>query len=296
MPQLTIVKGPFKGQKFSFDGEAVFIGRSAENDVQLKIGQVSRKHFKIYRVGEKSYITDLESKNGTFLGSEAVAPGTGVEIKDNDIIRIANSELKVTGLLAAEKEPKRDVEVVLGKVAASGKERRTGERKNLDLIWGVTELLRQNMGMDEILQKVIDYIMDSLPRIDTAVIALYDKKRKEVWDTVAKSKEKNKFNRIEYSKEIINRVLRQEKSTRMSDMKYEAPEDITDSITELGIKSVMCVPMISSGSTLGAIYVDSRGPYGFRKDDLLLLNSLSGPVAVAVEKAILAATLGHAGV
>jgi len=32
--------------------------------------------------------------------------------------------------------------------------------------------------------------------------------------------------------------------------------------------------------------VDSlQGPYGFRRDDLLLLNSLSGSVAVAIENA-----------
>jgi hypothetical protein len=40
---------------------------------------------------------------------------------------------------------------------------------------------------------------------------------------------------------------------------------------------------------LGVIYVDSlTGPYGFRKEDLLLLKTLSGPVAVAIEKAALA--------
>jgi hypothetical protein len=50
--------------------------------------------------------------------------------------------------------------------------------------------------------------------------------------------------------------------------------------------------MISSSEILGAIYVDSiRGPFGFRNDDLLMLEGLSGPVAVTVEKSILAARL-----
>jgi hypothetical protein len=48
--------------------------------------------------------------------------------------------------------------------------------------------------------------------------------------------------------------------------------------------------MISNSEMRGVIYVDSRrAPYGFRKEDLMLLNTLSGPVAVSIEKAILTA-------
>jgi GAF domain-containing protein len=54
----------------------------------------------------------------------------------------------------------------------------------------------------------------------------------------------------------------------------------------LQIRSVLCVPMIISKKTRGAIYVDSRqGPYdSSRKEDLLLLNSLGAFIAAAIEK------------
>jgi signal transduction histidine kinase len=54
------------------------------------------------------------------------------------------------------------------------------------------------------------------------------------------------------------------------------------------IKSVMCVPLISKSKIRGAIYVDSVSkPYGFRKEDLSLLSTLSSPAAIAIENATL---------
>lgn len=290
MPKLTVTKGPLKGQTFSFGGESIFVGRSAENDIHLKVGQVSRKHFKIYSDGKKSYIEDLISKNGTAINGETIVPGKVIEVRDNDIITIANTELMLTGLPKA-KVATHAVDAGTEKQTKPAKERRGGDRKTLDLIWGVTEILRETADITEVLDKVTTYLLNALPRIDTSVILLYDKKRAKVWDTVAKVRHEDPYQKIQYSKNIVDRVTSEGKAIRMSNMKYENPDDLTDSIQELGIKSIMCVPLISNAEILGAIYVDSRGTYGFRKDDLLLLNSLSGPVAVAVEKAILAATL-----
>jgi GAF domain-containing protein len=52
--------------------------------------------------------------------------------------------------------------------------------------------------------------------------------------------------------------------------------------------------MVSKTRTMGVIYVDSiTRPYGFRKEDLELLNALSSPVAMAIENAEL--SLGKGG-
>jgi transcriptional regulator with GAF, ATPase, and Fis domain len=159
------------------------------------------------------------------------------------------------------------------------------------LIWEVTELLRQSISIDEVLEKVLKHIMTSLPRIDTGVILLYDQRKEEIVGNFSTERFENVMEEVPYSKTIVDRVIKSGKAIRMSDTKYEAAEDISDSINDLNIKSIMCVPLISNEEILGVIYVDSRGVYGFRKDDLLLLNSLSGPIAVAVEKAVLASEL-----
>jgi GAF domain-containing protein len=90
----------------------------------------------------------------------------------------------------------------------------------------------------------------------------------------------------------VGRVLEEGKAIRMSNTDYEAPDDFSESMSTMKIGSAMCVPVISNSVMRGAIYVDSiHVPYGFRKDDLLLLNSLSGPVAVIIENEMLSLKL-----
>jgi GAF domain-containing protein len=71
----------------------------------------------------------------------------------------------------------------------------------------------------------------------------------------------------------------------MSDTTFEKQFDFAASTLILQIKSVVCVPIISAAEILGAIYMDSlQSAYGFRKDDLMLLNSVSGYLAAVIEK------------
>jgi len=299
MPKIFTPKGKVKSQSYSFKREIIFVGRSTESDLQIKDGAVSRKHFKIYRLGKKIYVEDLVTKNGTFINGERMAPWKGFEVSEEDTISIANTEFQLSAeddilhikAFGVKDATARFPEADPKKKKKPFKERRFLSRKNLELIWEVTELLRQSMGIEEILGKISGLILDSLPRIDTVVIPLYDQQEEEIKETVSRSRQEKDKEEVRYSRSVVNRVLKEGKAVRMSNTEYEPPEDLSDSIIELKIRSILCVPLISNEETFGAIYVDSRGAYGFRKDDLLLLNSLSGPVAVAVEKTVLASRL-----
>ncbi len=296
MLKLIVTKGKMKGQSFSFGDEVVFVGRSYKNDLQITDSAISRTHLRIYKVGKKIYVEDLISKNGTFINGERIDPWKGRIVSERDTISIANTELRLDlrpggKALRAKDATSRHPGDDSKKRKKAADERRSFPRKSLELIWGVTELLRQSISTDEMLEKVTEYIMESLPRIDTAVILLLDKQNGEIGKTFFSSKQAQEKDEIHYSRSIVNRVLKNSKAIRMSNTKYEPPENLSDSIIRLKIRSIMCVPLISNTVMLGAIYVYSRGAYGFRKDDLLLLNSLSGPIAVAVDKAMLAARL-----
>jgi diguanylate cyclase (GGDEF)-like protein len=57
---------------------------------------------------------------------------------------------------------------------------------------------------------------------------------------------------------------------------------------KIGVKSVMCVPLVGKTGTRGAIYLQSVNvAHGFHKDDLFFLTSLSAPIALAIENALL---------
>jgi pSer/pThr/pTyr-binding forkhead associated (FHA) protein len=297
MAELNIIEGPMKGQTFPLEGETVFVGRSLKNDVYIKDDAISRKQIKIFRISEKVFVEDLKSTNGTFINGEMITPGEGFEVWEGDIISIGHSVLKLAGIpkkkpldsknlsvQPAEKDKEKDDQLM--------KERRSSKSKNMELIGKVSELFKDSLGLNDFFEKVLELLMDSLPRIDTTAILLFNQAERKISDIISRSRHEPGGKAVHYSKKVVKKVINERKMIRMSDTRYEAKEEYSEGDDTAEIGSILCVPMISNSEVRGAIYIDSiRGPYGFRKEDMALLRSLSGPLAVAVEKATLISNL-----
>lgn len=87
-PVLLIHEGEKAGQRWTLREERLVIGRGGECDLVLPERQVSREHIHIFREGDGYYMTDLDSKNGTWLNGKQVKAET-VPLKDGDEIQIA---------------------------------------------------------------------------------------------------------------------------------------------------------------------------------------------------------------
>jgi predicted component of type VI protein secretion system len=87
---LIIESGQLAGQRWLVDSDSVVIGREVGlSDLLLPERQVSRRHAKIERTMEGFLISDLGSKNGTFVnGKEVKEPKM---LQDGDEIQIALS-------------------------------------------------------------------------------------------------------------------------------------------------------------------------------------------------------------
>lgn len=297
MPELHVIEGPMKGQTFSLEGETVFLGRSLKNDIDIKDSAISRKQLKIFRIGEKLFVEDLKSTNGTFINNEMITPGEGFEIWEGDTISIGNTVIRLAGIPLKKVLDAKSLSAQPLKTDAENKEqllkeRRSNEAKNIEVVAKVSELLKDSLGINDFLEKVLELLLDTLPRIDTTAILLFDNMQGQISDIISKSRHEPGDKRPIYSKKVVDKVIRDQKIIRMSDTRYEAKEDFSDGNDTAQIGSILCVPMISSSEVRGALYIDSiRGPYGFRKEDMALLRSISGPLAVAIEKASLISTL-----
>jgi diguanylate cyclase (GGDEF)-like protein len=74
----------------------------------------------------------------------------------------------------------------------------------------------------------------------------------------------------------------------MLDTATEDKANLSESMEKIGVKSVICVPLVGKMGPRGAIYLQSvTAAHGFRKSDLFLLTSLSTPIALAIENALL---------
>jgi len=294
MPRLVVIKGPMLGRSFEIKGETAFVGRSLKNDIQIKDGAISRKHLKVFRIGNKYFVEDLRSTNGTMVNGEIITPGEGFEVEDRDTVSIGHTVIRLDGIsagkgLGTKEFESRPARVYSNEEGQVTRERRSRSGKDLELIYKVSELLKYSLSINEFLEKVLNFISEALPRLDTSAILLYDIKEGQIKDMISNSKQGTGDAGVSYSRSVVDRVIREGKAIRMSNTTYEDPDSLSDSMNTMQLGSIMCVPMISNSQIRGVIYVDSfREAYGFRKEDLLLLNTLSGPLAVAIEKAMLA--------
>ncbi len=90
---LKFVKGAYEGKIFPIKSEEISIGRSSDNALILPPNDqsISRNHTLIENKSNQLYLTDLNSKNGTYLNGRRILPKKKILIKPGDSIKIGTS-------------------------------------------------------------------------------------------------------------------------------------------------------------------------------------------------------------
>ncbi len=290
MPKLVVIKGPLKDKIFDVSSkDIIFCGRSPRmNDIAILELAVSRKHFKIFKIGKDFFIEDLNSKHGTLVNGEIIEPGEGFQVNEGDLIGVGNTIMQLTDVDGKVSQTKamQLPENYMGEerpaVYEPKKERRSS--KELELVYNISELLKKQLDMDLFLKEFLKLVLIELPRLDNASILLFKDNNSSWKKMVEITPDSHEKPVSRYKKEIVDRVIQEKKTVRISNTEFELPQSYVEKGDTLEIKSVMCVPIITNNELLGAIYIESIKPYGFRKKDQFLLNSLVGPLAVEIEK------------
>jgi len=282
--------GKEEHQSFDLQGEAIFIGRDPENDIQIDDKYISRKHLKIQKKGNKYAIKDLNTKNGTFVNGKQIRPDDLFELGEGHTIVIGMS------VLCLDEGSSEDVLAFLDSIRPAKTSRDSGTsffkdrimtpKKNMDFIKKVSEALLESSDSREISEKILGFMFDLLKRIERGTIVLTDRKTGKISEVISRSRIEAVSKTKEYSGDVVTRVLQTGKPVIMTDIRDEKNGDLYATAKILNIKSVMCIPLISGSKKIGAIYMDSRDePYGFRQEDLALFTSLSSRAALALETA-----------
>lgn len=292
MIKLYVMNGSEEGQSFDLKPDTVYVGRSPDNHIQMKDKFVSRKHLKIMKRDEKYFVVDLKSKNGTFVNGEQILPGTEHEVGEGVPIVLGMSVLCLGKACLKDIIPFLD-SIDLSKEMAESetilvRDRPMTSQKNMELIQRVSDVLMQSSDINEILEKILYYVLDLLKRVDRGVIILVDPETKRISRVIPKTRLPGDSTMKIYSRTIVERVVQEGKPVMMLDTLSGDESERSESMEIMRVRSVMCVPLISRSQTRGVIYVDTVSrPHGFRNDDLALLTALSSSAAVAIENALL---------
>jgi len=91
---------------------------------------------------------------------------------------------------------------------------------------------------------------------------------------------------FQVSRSVVERVAHEGKAILTYDAQTDSRFNMRQSVVILGLRSVLCVPLVIKNHTLGVIYVDNRLQAGiFSKSDMELLNAIASNAAIAIENA-----------
>ena len=291
--QFHIISETDKHQTIEAEGDTMFVGRSPDNDIQIRDKYVSRRHLKILSKGDKYFIEDLKSKNGTFVNANQIKPGIEFELKKGIPIVVGMS------VICMGRECPEEMEVLMDSIelfmvpnetdSFSTQTRPKTLQTNMELIYNVTNVLTESLPVDEILEKILNHIFDVFKRVERGVIILKNIETGEFTNVVSRCRKGMDESSMMYSRSVVDRVIKEGNAVMMlGDRGETGVDDLLDTLKLLKIQSVMCVPLICKSKVRGVIYVDSfNNPNGFRKEDLSLFIALSSTVAVAIENASL---------
>jgi serine phosphatase RsbU (regulator of sigma subunit)/pSer/pThr/pTyr-binding forkhead associated (FHA) protein len=297
MAQLNFVKGANQGSSVELVGDRIVLGRNADCNVVLNVPAVSREHAVIRKIQGKYYIEDMKSRNGTFVNNKEVS--TRTLLKDNDKIKICDNILAFFenppkapipdhmrgGEADVDDEPDSStVEATLSQSSKQVLEAQPAEKLAMLLDLGAE--LSQTFSLELLLPKVVDKLFNVFRHADRAFIIMVDEGK--LIPRVTKTRREGEEEKAIFSKRIIAQCVEKNESVLSEDATSDKRFDLSQSIADCKIRSVMCVPLVgrSSPRPFGVIQLDTQDRFKkFTQDDLKMLLSVAGQAAVAVENA-----------
>ena len=298
MALLSFVKGAGSGTTVELKEEKTVLGRSEGCTIILNVPAVSREHAVIRRIAGKFYIEDLNSRNRTFVNNKEVTART--LLKDDDRIKICDYLLAYydtvprpplpeemhTSVSDEEEQDSSTVEAILP--STSNQVLITQPADKLAMLLELGADLAQTFDVDSLLPRVVDHLFQVFRQADRGFIILDEEGR--LIPKVIKTRRMDDDTEARFSRKIVQRCIETGQALLSEDATADKRIDLSQSIADCKIRSVMCVPLTSraTGKAFGVIQLHTHNRMiKFTSDDLKLLISVAGQAAVALENASL---------
>lgn len=304
MAVLRALKGLNPGQVFSLDGDRIVLGRHPDCDIVLEVGAVSRQHAQILKIGDDYYVEDLHSRNGTFVNEHLVRGRR--RLADNEQVRICDLVFVFHGgapeVMISSRGPDDTRTMIFDERPAGGSSimskldvstGRDGLRLAVNPEVKLKALLQigQDLGkaltLGEVLTKLLNGLFAIFLQADRGFVVLKDGGAGRLIPKAVKHRREETGSQMRISRTILTQVMAAKEAVLSADAATDVRFDMSDSIVDFHIHSMMCAPLIGSeGQALGVIQIDTLDQrHRFTVDDLEVLASVAAQAAIAVENA-----------
>lgn len=306
------------------DGETI-IGRHPECTVQLKSNTVSRRHARFTKRDGQFYIEDLGSGNGTVVNGTQLEKGKPHPINHEDrvkfgpmLLRFECEESRPVAKAPAAPAPLApgipaggddfgtgdefdatvnfsdegdDEAEIMGTLASTGGGfggLEVQPEVKLKAVIDITRSLCGETDLDRMLPAILDTLFRVFPHADRGCVLLKDPdKGGNMVPRAFKHRREGEDSTVRLSRTIVRKVLEDKTGILSADAANDDQFDASESISNLAIRSMMCVPLLDKDNEpIGIINVDTMNPVTqFTNEDLDLLMTVAGQAALTYENA-----------
>ena len=322
MAFLTTSNPSVAKRQFSINKDEITIGRDKENDLHIKDETVSRWHAKVTKKNGTYYIEDNKSRNGTLLNNQAVLQPTRLpdqsEIQicevtfifsDGEASRrpgnleqftvaqginsdptISSSSINQSSVMFDEFEESGEVSAsVMSQLDIPSHHSRADNHakpeQKLRALTKITHALSESVERDEVLTKILDFLFQLFTEADRGFIVLKnDEGKLEPLGFKTRGARTDEMVRI--SKTIVKTVMGNKHPIISSDAAMDDRFDMSQSIVDFRIRSIMCAPLINSkDEAIGVIQLDTlKQSIAFDNEDLETLVTVAMQASLAIQK------------
>ena len=291
-PRLTAIAGRLKGSIFTIEDLPVVIGRDTTATLCIADASVSRRHSQIEKEEEDFVILDLESLNGTFIND---VPVKRRKLAHGDRVRIGDSQfifLRHEGDVNSKSSEVRfdDGQIISGStLQVRFNDALYLMARDLSALMKVSTTINAIRGVEELQKTLLELLFEVVPAERGAILLIDPSPQgdeKEFAAVFGLDRRRGQDESISVSRTVTKWVLHHGESLLISNQSDAKGFEGSDSLLEQRPGSVLCVPLVMLGRTLGVIYLDTKEPETlFDKDHLQLVSAISAITAVAIENA-----------
>jgi transcriptional regulator with GAF, ATPase, and Fis domain len=299
-PNITIeVREGERQQRLVFEQPRITVGRSLRNEVAILDRLASRVHCSIEWSEGKLLLTDLGSQNGTVVNGERVLAR---DLRRGDVIRVGAAEIEVGGVAPVAEEPGTEspAESAAGAVeeSAGGDSvararpdsallaELSRERAFLLRLIAVARDVASEQDLMPLLGRVLDAVLE-LTGAERAFVVLSDGKGGLECETSRNFEGSEVRNaEVAVSRSIAQQVIASGQPLFTVNAREDERFKAVQSIVNLGLRSVLCVPLRFREQVLGVVYIDNRlEAAAFSTKDRDRLTVFADQAAIAIANA-----------